>query len=247
MLVCSFTGAGSRSGMRVLSRSFPFTMKHSDNRSSRHTSRRWVSVFVLLCCGAFNSAWAQPVDARLRMKEAATQPTLAESLKTLGRKAAAVCANCHGEGGTSVSPLVPNLAAQSPAYLLDQMEQFADGRRKNEFMQGMIKAMKPDERAGVAMYYAGQKLALPAPVASPQVEQGKVLYSRNCFRCHGTDGAGSETFARVAGQQAGYVAQSLKRYRTGTGPRVNELMAANTKLLSDADINALAAYVASMR
>jgi len=202
---------------------------------------------LALGCAAASLAQTPSIDPQARLKEAVANPALAISLSTLGRKAAAVCANCHGEGGTSVSPLVPNLAAQSPAYLLDQMEQFADGRRKNEFMQGMIKAMKPDERAGVAMYYAAQKLALPAPVASPQVEQGKVLYSRNCFRCHGTDGAGSETFARVAGQQAGYVAQSLKRYRTGTGPRVNELMAANTKLLSDADINALAAYVASMR
>jgi cytochrome c553 len=165
----------------------------------------------------------------------------------LGRKAAAVCANCHGEGGTSVQPNVPNLAAQNAAYLLDQMDQFAQGRRKNDFMQGMIKAMKVDERAGVAMYYAAQKLVLPAPVPSALVEQGKALYSRNCFRCHGADGLGSEAFARIAGQQAGYVTQTLKRYRTGNGPRVNELMAANTKLLSDGDIQALAAYLASMR
>ena len=218
-------------------------------RLSVSWASRWfggATAIVLLIC-AVGKVQAQSGDPFARLKEAATNPALATSLSTLGRKAAAVCANCHGEGGTSVSPLVPNLAAQSPVFLLNQMEQFADGRRKNEFMQGMIKAMKPDERVGVAMYYAAQRLSLPAPVLSPQVEQGKVLYSRNCFRCHGADGLGSETFARLAGQQAGYVAQSLTRYRTGTGPRVNELMAANTKLLSDADIQALAAYVAAMR
>lgn len=200
---------------------------------------------VLSCIGSV--AVAQVGDPQSRLKEAVSNPALADSLATLGRKAAAVCANCHGEGGTSTQPNTPNLAAQNPAYLLEQMSQFADGRRKNEFMQGMIKAMKVDERAGVAMYYAAQKLVLSAPVASAQVEQGKALYGRNCFRCHGADGLGSEAFARIAGQQAAYVEQTLKRYRTGTGPRVNDLMAANTKLLSDNDIQALAAYVASMR
>jgi cytochrome c553 len=202
---------------------------------------------VVLWCAVGDTAWAQAADPQARLKESASNPALADTLAALGRKAAAVCANCHGEGGTSVQANVPNLAAQNPAYLLDQMSQFADGRRKNEFMQGMIKAMKVDERAGVAMYYAAQKLTLPAPVPSPLVEQGKALYGRNCFRCHGADGLGSEAFARIAGQQAAYVAQTLKRYRAGTGPRVNELMAANTKLLTDGDIQALAAYVASMR
>lgn len=205
--------------------------------------RVWV---VGLALGLATGLHAQ-TDAQGRLAAATTNPALADTLATLGRKAAAVCAHCHGEGGTSLQPTVPNLAAQNPAYLLDQMSQFADGRRKNEFMQGMIKAMKVDERAGVAMYYGAQKLVLPAPVPSPLVDQGKALYARNCFRCHGTDGLGSEAFARIAGQQAGYVTQTLKRYRTGSGPRVNELMAANTKLLSDGDIQALAAYLASMR
>ena len=213
--------------------------------TGRLNGSRWTWV-VGLALSMVGPLHAQP-DARERLAAAATQPALADTLATLGRKAAAVCANCHGEGGTSVQPNVPNLAAQYAAYLLDQMDLFAQGRRKNDFMQGMIKAMKVDERAGVAMYYAAQKLALPAPVPSALVEQGKALYSRNCFRCHGADGLGSEAFARIAGQQAGYVTQTLKRYRTGNGPRVNELMAANTKLLSDGDIQALAAYLASMR
>lgn len=208
----------------------------------------WARAAVCWCLLAgLDSVGAQVADPQARLKESAGNPVLANTLLTLGRKAAAVCANCHGEGGTSGQPNVPNLAAQSPAYLLEQMSQFADGRCKNAFMQGMIKAMKVDERAGVALYYAAQKLALPPPVVSPLVEQGKAIYARNCFRCHGADGLGSEAFARIAGQQAVYVDQTLKRYRTGTGPRVNELMAANTKLLSDHDISALSAYVASMR
>ena len=158
-------------------------MSQSDQFSVSVASRWSARVAaVVLSCAVGGTAWAQAADPQARLKESASNPALADTLAALGRKAAAVCANCHGEGGTSVQANVPNLAAQNPAYLLDQMSQFADGRRKNEFMQGMIKAMKVDERAGVAMYYAAQKLTLPAPATSPLVEQGKALYRRNCFR-----------------------------------------------------------------
>jgi cytochrome c553 len=39
---------------------------------------------------------------------------------------------------------------------------------------------------------------------------------------------------------------TLKRYRTGVGVRTDPLMAASTKLMSDADIEAVVAYVSSM-
>ena len=66
------------------------------------------------------------VDLDARFKEAQTSPQLADDLYKVGRKVAAVCANCHGEGGTSTKPSIPNLAGQNPAYLLEQMRQFAD-------------------------------------------------------------------------------------------------------------------------
>ena len=92
------------------------------------------------------------VDLDVRFREVQTDTQLAENLFKIGRKVAAVCANCHGDGGNSTKPSIPNLAGQNPAYLLEQIRQFSDGRRRNEFMEGMIRAMNNDEKIGMVLF-----------------------------------------------------------------------------------------------
>lgn len=181
-----------------------------------------------------------------RLAQAKADPKLAGALSKTGQKVAGFCANCHGPGGNSISPDVPNLAGQNPVYLLLQMRKFADGTRQNEFMQGMIKALNVNERVGVALYYSGQNPPR-RPASNPALAaRGREVFGKNCFRCHAKDGGGGDNFARVAGQQPGYLKSTLLRYRSGVGVRVDPLMAANTKLLTDSDIEALVAYVSSM-
>ena len=128
------------------------------------------------------------VDLDARFKEAQTSPQLADDLYKVGRKVAAVCANCHGEGGTSTKPSIPNLAGQNPAYLLEQMRQFADGRRRNEFMEGMIRAMSSDEKIGMVLFYAAQQVAHQTPANPMLAAKGQEYFEKTCFRCHGTGG-----------------------------------------------------------
>ena len=187
------------------------------------------------------------VDLDARFKEAQTSPQLADDLYKVGRKVAAVCANCHGEGGTSTKPSIPNLAGQNPAYLLEQTRQFADGRRRNEFMEGMIRAMNSDEKIGMVLFYAAQPVT-PKPVADAALlAKGQEIFGKNCFRCHGDMGRGNDQIARIAGQQTDYLRSTLKRYRNGPNTRANSIMTPNTKLLTDADIESLVAYVSSMQ
>ena len=186
------------------------------------------------------------VDLSARLQAAQADPKLGDSLFKTGRKVAAVCANCHGEGGNSPKADTPNLAGQNPAYLLEQLRQFADGRRRNEFMEGMIKAMTADEKVGMVLFYAAQPVTLKPSIKPALVAKGKEYYGKTCFRCHGEDGRGGEKFARIAGQQPEYLTTTLKRYRVGQGVRTDPLMAANTKLMTDADIEAVVAYVMTM-
>lgn len=217
-----------------------FTFTHPRLRPSLVMVGLWLALMS-------PGAQAQTGDKLVRrLQEAGREPAVQDQLLRTGRKAAAVCAFCHGEGGNSTKSDVPNLAGQNPAYLLEQVHQFSNGRRKNEFMQGMIKALSDDEKVGVVLFYSGQHVQ-PHPVAQPTlVAQGKAYYERTCFRCHGSDGRGNETIARIAGQQTEYLTKTLHRYRSGSGERINALMAANTQLMSDADIQAVVAYVASM-
>lgn len=186
-------------------------------------------------------------DLTARLEQVQADPkALQSALKTGSRLSAAVCANCHGERGVSAQPEVPNLAGQNAAYLAEQLRQFAEGQRRNEFMEGMIKAMGADERIGIVLHYASMTMP-PRPAMDPALAaRGREQYARNCFRCHGNDGHGNAQMARLAGQQGRYVVSTIKRYRVDKGPRVNPLMADATRLLSDEDIEALAAYIGSM-
>ena len=204
------------------------------------------SLFATAPAHAQSAKATGDVDLSARLQAAQSDPKLNESLFKTGRKVAAFCANCHGEGGNSPKADTPNLAGQNPAYLLEQLRQFADGRRRNEFMEGMIKAMTADEKVGMVLFYAAQPVTPKPPTKPALVARGKEYYGKTCFRCHGEDGRGGEKFARVAGQQPEYLTVTLKRYRVGQGVRTDPLMAANTKLMTDADIDAVVAYVPSM-
>ncbi len=69
--------------------------------------------------------------------------------------------------------------------------------------------------------------------------------SATCVGCHGSNGIGnSPEFPNLAGQKQAYLAKQLKAFRSGK--RSDPSMNAMVKALSDADIDNLAAYYASL-
>ena len=181
-----------------------------------------------------------------RLKEVESDPKLHETFLKNGQRVAAICANCHGDGGNSLKPDIPNLAGQNPTYLINQMHQFASGKRRYAFMEGMIKAMNNDEKISAVLFYAAQKVTLKPATNVALAAKGKDYFSKVCWRCHAENGRGNEVFPRIAGQQSDFMRTTLKRYRTGTGTRVDPLMAANTKTMTDGDIDAVVAYIGAM-
>ena len=214
-----------------------------------------VGILLGLCMCVSSLTWAQTtraqhsadVDLNARLKETEGTPRLLEAAHKTGGKVASFCANCHGDGGNSATPETPNLAGQNTSYLLEQLRQFADGRRKNPFMEGMIRALNADEKIGVVLYYASKDVTYKPPANALLAAKGQDYYNKICFRCHGDQGRGNETIARIAGQQSVYLATTLKRYRDGSALRKDPLMAANTKTMTDGDIDAVVAYVSSMK
>lgn len=67
----------------------------------------------------------------------------------------------------------------------------------------------------------------------------------SCGACHGANGVSSmPTTPNLAGQKAAYLESALKAYRSKD--RVNPVMNPMTSALSDADIQALAAYYSAL-
>ncbi|MHB8950229.1 MAG: c-type cytochrome [Rhodoferax sp.] len=186
------------------------------------------------------------VDLQDRLKQALRDQKLYEPLLKTGGQVAAVCDRCHGVGGNSPTPDVPNLAGQNTVYVLEQARQFADGERKHEFMRRMIKVMTSDEKVGFSLFYGNQKVK-PAPATNPALTaKGQVLYTNDCESCHEDHGRGDEHLARVAGQQPVYMTVALKRYRAGSGAHPDRNKAKILSTYADGDIDAVVAYMMSM-
>ncbi len=178
------------------------------------------------------------------LARAAGDPAQARVLAEEGGKAAFFCANCHGDGGISRYPEVPNLAAQNPAYLLGQIEAFLSGRRKDEFMQGLMKVLSERDKAAIASYYAA---ARPLPSGPPGTARGAELFAQLCATCHQPDARGAETFPRLAGQQPEYIRRSLRRYLTQSGERIYAPMTAAVTRLGAQNIDTMADYLAGLK
>ena len=201
-------------------------------------------LFAVLLCGQAGAAVESPSSVEVRLTAVMLDAKEREAAALAGKKAAFLCVHCHGENGVSALDHVPNLAGQNPVYLLNQIDKFGDGRRKDEFMTGLVKMLKPEDRFSMAVFYASQPVK-PSPSRDVYLEQaGGKHFARACVGCHGAKGHGNREIARLAGQQRGYIRDALKGYRQASGLRADPRMTGVAKGLSDPDISALAAYLA---
>lgn len=89
-------------------------------------------------------------------------------------------------------------------------------------------------------------LALAAPLAASAqstVPAGRLLAS-NCFQCHGTNGRGPG-FDKLSGESANEIYKELLEFRSGKEGR--GIMAAHALGYTDAQLRALAAWLATQR
>jgi cytochrome c553 len=164
-----------------------------------------------------------------------------------GKALAEGCAPCHGADGVSKTPLTPSLAAQSDEFVQWQLVYFRSGVRKSEIMNPIAEALNNDDVRNLGAYYA----SLPppplsvAPDALTQVGE-KTALAHRCKSCHGDDYNGFRAAARLSGQREDVLLKALRDYKSGA--RISSgvaSMADVTYELTDADMQALAHYMAS--
>jgi cytochrome c553 len=85
-----------------------------------------------------------------------------------------------------------------------------------------------------------------AAALSAQAEAAPPAAAQQCSACHGANGLSTAPDApNLAGQPAIYLSAQLKAYRSAK--RAHEVMNVVAKPLSDADIDALAAWYAAIK
>lgn len=216
----------------------------------------WAAALVLGLAPGWSAAQPAAPDARSQGAAGLTPGGAPErSLSAQGArivaqgvpdKGIAACASCHGAQGDGLAASgFPRLAGQSPAYLVRQIESFAQDTRSHPLMSPIAKAMTLEENLAAASYYASldpgasaqgrPPVAMPLPGASAAVttgsahqgakaDRGQRLASvgdeaaqiKACASCHGPGGAGeAPAYPYLAGQHASYLVNALTQWKSG--------------------------------
>jgi cytochrome c553 len=156
------------------------------------------------------------------------------------------CAACHGPDGNSVTQGVPSLAAQPRVFLETQMVLTREGLRGGEVMQQLLRGVSDKEIVALADYYSRQPLT--APQGNPDAalfKQGRELSAKHrCGTCHLPDYRGQQQVPRLAGQREEYLFESLRGFRDNPRAGGDTIMTASVYGLKDAELKALAHYLA---
>lgn len=210
-----------------------------------------LTAFALLAASSFTASANQP--------QKVTAKGDAERGKLI---AAGTCAACHGADGNSQISANPKLAGQHPEYLYKQMKNFVlvngkPAERPSAVMAGMMAALDDGQMRDVAAWFASQKQTGDKARNLDTIARGQKLYRAGdvakglpaCAGCHGPAGAGMPAqYPRIGGQFADYTEAQMKAFRDGARANdANTMMRTVALKMTDAEIKAVADYIAGLR
>lgn len=173
-----------------------------------------------------------------------------------------ICAACHNADGNSVISANPKLAGQNADYLYKQMTNFkaVDGKqpaRVNAIMNGMISAFNEEQMRDLAAYFSSQKQKGEVAKNRDTIALGQKIFRAGdiskglpaCAGCHGPAGHGIPAqFPRIGGQFSDYLEVQLKSFRDESRANdPNKMMRMVAIKMTDAEIKAVADYIAGLR
>jgi cytochrome c553 len=174
------------------------------------------------------------------------------------------CGGCHGADGNSPVPSFPKIAGLGANYLFKQLQDIREGNRVIVEMTGLVDNYDDEELKDLAAYYNSQTLQLAgakplevkvnAGIKVDGLKLGARVYRAgnletnvpSCMGCHSPRGLGNEPagYPRLGGQYSEYIAKQLRAYRDGE--RVHEIMNTVAKNMTNAEIDAVANFIAGL-
>jgi len=171
------------------------------------------------------------------------------------------CKTCHGlqaQGYRGYLPM-PRLAGQQPQYLENQLRAFIERRRTNPVMANVAHVLTPAMVSGLAAHF--ENLDPPPIGGAPRhsLAQGKEIFENGlpesnvpaCSACHGAEAKGQNEIPRLAGQLYEYTVAQLSGWSKvrgqGTAVDTSAIMAPTAHNLTHSQIEAVAAYVSTLR
>ena len=183
-----------------------------------------------------------PVFGGMRMRGLMVAMAMVLAPGVAGAVDAGLCASCHGVAGVPADGTVPVIWGQRAEYLARQLRDYRAGTRDNQIMSSVAEALSDADIDALSSYYGGQPWAggaLPAGEMPADVAL--------CAGCHqpgfgGGEVAGVGAVPRLAGQQRGYLVQTMQDYADGTRDD-GAVMPPIMKALPEASRAAIAAWL----
>ncbi|MEZ5741513.1 MAG: c-type cytochrome [Burkholderiaceae bacterium] len=204
---------------------------------------------LLLSC-TMTQAQSPAADAAAdRAGSGATAPAATVSADYDARYAA-TCAACHGADGRSDTDTTPVLSGQHSFYALTQLFLFREGRRANQEMSAVAKAMSNEDMQGFASFIATLPPVpppRPAPADADKMARGEALAKQyKCSFCHGADFSGGEQVPRIAGQHETYLLSTLREFKNGERQGYTMAMIGAVSEISQEELDTVAYYLARL-
>lgn len=161
----------------------------------------------------------------------------------------ALCESCHGKDGNSSTPKIPSIAGQPVTFLENQLVYFREELRNAPVMQGVAKGMKDEEITALARHFSARKATSTAtrPPDADVTEKGRALVEKmHCGQCHLPELRGRDQMPRIAAQREDYLVEAMIGYRDGKRTGADTTMTEALYGLTDADLQALAAYISRL-
>ena len=186
------------------------------------------------------------------------QTQAAKPAHTVIESKVAMCIGCHGIKGYQASfpeiHKVPMISGQSGKYIVAALNAYKKGERKHPTMRGIATSLSEQDIADVAAYYEQHgkdgRTTPEQPAAAP-AEVATLLTKGACASCHGANFNKpiDASYPKLAGQHADFLYVALKSYKTDGNPQVgrgNPIMGGQVKQFSNAELRAMANYLASL-
>ncbi len=168
------------------------------------------------------------------------------------------CSFCHGERGEASNPIYPRLAHQNRDYIIKQLKNFRDGKRKSDIMNEQAAGITDAEIEALADYFSSRP---PLAHALPEDEQERLLHKVGeyvfkygdpyadippCSTCHGRAGEGSKNLPRLAGQHRRYIIGQLRAFSQRQRTNDNAIMHSIARRLSPLAMEGVALYLSTL-
>lgn len=157
------------------------------------------------------------------------------------------CALCHGLFGNTTRSKFPKLAGQNPKYLEQQIQYFLSGQRSNDGgqMATVVTEIDASQIPEIVNWFATQ--AAPDPFDSYSAKGESMFRDAGCIDCHREQVGPDVLMPLLASQHPEYLTKQMLEMRDGVRSGDNSgVMQSQLQALSDADIDSIANYLASL-